>query len=153
MPLRIPPLRQRREDIIVLLRHFCATAPARLGLSGAFTAPPATVNAMLTARWPGNVRQLQHAVERAVIRARMNGESEIAFTPESDEDDTPVMPESPETEITRLDALNRSHILRALRQCKGRVSGEHGAATLLGINANTLRSRMKRMGISARELT
>ena len=74
-PLKIPPLRQRREDIIVLLRHFCATAPARLGLSGSFTVPPATVNAMLTARWPGNVRQLQHAVERAVIRASMNGKA------------------------------------------------------------------------------
>ncbi len=152
-PLKIPPLRQRREDIIVLIRHFCAAAPARLGLSGTFTAPPSTVNAMLTARWPGNVRQLQHAVERAIIRAKMNGENEIAFIPESDEDDVPSsIQEEGETKLEKLDALTKSHIINALRQSKGRVSGEHGAALLLGVNPNTLRSRMKRMGISAKDL-
>lgn len=151
-PLKIPPLRQRREDIIALIRHFCATSPARLGLPGSFTAPPSTVNAMLTALWPGNVRQLQHAVERAIIRARMNGENALSFTPEEDEDlESSAMPENGETGLTKLDALNRSHIVHALRQCKGRISGEHGAARLLGINHNTLRSRMKRMLINVRE--
>ncbi|HJB65345.1 MAG TPA: sigma-54 dependent transcriptional regulator [Candidatus Mailhella merdavium] len=150
-PLKIPPLRQRREDIIVLLRHFCATAPARLGLSGSFTVPPATVNAMLTARWPGNVRQLQHAVERAVIRASMNGKSDILFRPEDENEDIPIGTEHQEEDLSNLDALNKNHILRALHKCKGRISGKYGAALLLGINPNTLRSRMKRMGISAKE--
>lgn len=150
-PLKIPPLRQRREDIIVLLRHFCATAPARLGLSGSFTVPPATVNAMLTARWPGNVRQLQHAVERAVIRASMNGKSDILFRPEDEDEDIPIGTEHQEEDLRNLDALNKNHILRALHKCKGRISGKYGAALLLGINPNTLRSRMKRMGISAKE--
>lgn len=152
-PLKIPPLRQRREDIIVLLRHFCSIAPARLGLSGVYTVPPATVNAMLTARWPGNVRQLQHAVERAIIRAKMNGKRDIDFHPEAEDDALLPAAVLPENEVTKLDALTKNHIIKALLQCKGRVNGVHGAALLLGINPGTLRSRMKRMGISPRDYT
>lgn len=106
---------------------------------------------MLTARWPGNVRQLQHAVERAVIRASMNGKSDILFRPEDENEDIPIGTEHQEEDLSNLDALNKNHILRALHKCKGRISGKYGAALLLGINPNTLRSRMKRMGISAKE--
>lgn len=59
-------------------------------------------------------------------------------------------PDIQEKELAKLDALNKSHILKALCQCKGRLRGEHRAALLLGLNPNTLRSKMKRMGINAK---
>ena len=102
--------------------------------------------------WPGNVRELQNVVERAAILAQGPVlELEGAFL-----DDVVVAPEmsaGPETSVTAMDAgslddVQRLHIISVLKSTKGVVEGARGAATILGMNPNTLRSRMKKLGIA-----
>jgi transcriptional regulator with GAF, ATPase, and Fis domain len=156
-PLEVPPLRERREDIPELIAHFVRQACLRFHVT-----PPGVPNREVERAqrydWPGNVRELQNAVERAVILSR--GDRLTLDLPQiektaSKPPDRPAQPPGSQQEAvipeSEWRSLQRSNILAALRQAQFRVSGNGGAADLLGINPATLASRIKALGISKRD--
>jgi transcriptional regulator with GAF, ATPase, and Fis domain len=146
-PLRLPPLRERPEDLAELLQYFARKAGERLG-NPALTATAADVAALRAYSWPGNVRELASVVERATIlghgrrleiHAALGAGGQIA-------NESPPVLASP-GKVTQLkDAMVR-HIEEALTQTGGRIEGPHGAAALLDINPHTLRARMRKLGV------
>ncbi len=139
-PILVPPLRERTEDIPVIAEQFLAALARRSG-RGPWTLDDAA-RADLTRRpWPGNVRELVNSLERATILA--NSES-LSF--ESDAA-APRSLDATADALTTLADLERAHIERVLRHTNGRLYGDGGAAEILGINPNTLRSRMKKLGL------
>ncbi len=150
-PIRLPPLRERSDDIIRLASAFAQRFANRMGRAVAPLTPDAA-RRLKTYLWPGNVRELQNVIERAVITA-VDGKLNLdRALPE-----TIPMPslsalvrESEAGAIRtakELEDLERVNILRALDAAKWKVSGDNGAAKLLGINASTLSSRMKALKI------
>lgn len=137
-PLRIPPLRDRRDDIPILARHFVKKYGAQhrkivTRISGA------TLNALSSYDWPGNVRELQHVIERAVILAQGPVLTIEEFESES-------LNREP-TSLRTLAEAERAHILDILTQTNWVLAGRHGAATRLGMKRSTLQHRMKKLGI------
>src|SRR5499427_6935702 len=141
-PLTVPPLRERRDDIPVLVRHFAQHYAHQMHKR---VAPiPAEVMARLVHYdWPGNVRELQNVIERAVILSS-NGVL-CPTVPASNPEVHSAVPVSPRLET--LDEAMRTHILEALRATNWVLSGPHGAAVRLGMKRTTLASRMEKLGI------
>lgn len=137
----VPPLRQRREDIPLLVRDFSARCSKRLGKT-IDSIPLEVIEAFQSYHWPGNVRELQNVIERAVILARG---SELHI----DEPlETAYSASTPQLQIkSTLEEVERRHITRMLNEAEGRISGEGGAAETLGLNPSTLRGRMRKLGI------
>src|SRR5262249_38486096 len=140
-PVSLPPLRDRVSDIPILAHFFLNKFTGRIGkrLSGI---SPMTVQRLQSYRWPGNVRELDNVLERAVILA----EDEIL------EIDPMLLAPSPadasaDSDPSNLATLERNHILAILNQADWVIDGPRGAAKLLGLHPNTLRSRMKKMGL------
>jgi formate hydrogenlyase transcriptional activator len=151
-PIPIPPLRERREDVPRLARHFAMLYAARMGKRiGAIDEP---VLSRLTAySWPGNVRELQNVIERAVILSTNGG---LVL------DDSLAASESPALAVAgsgtllaagpgaarTLEEIERDHILSVLESVGWRVGGDRGAARILGLKRTTLEARMSRLGIA-----
>ncbi len=138
-PIHVPALRERPEDIPLLVRYFVAKFAARSGKT-VETIPNSAMNYLLAYEWPGNVRELENLVERAVILTRG---TELEFGdwlqqsvagPDAGQD-------------LALDDVQKNHILRVLKLAGGKVSGKGGAAELLGLKPTTLESRIKKLGI------
>jgi formate hydrogenlyase transcriptional activator len=139
-PIRIPPLRERREDIRLLIEHFVRKYTSRMNKS-ITSIPVKTIETLVQWAWPGNIRELENFVERSVI-----------LTPGS-------VLQAPLSELqAAVDEANRSgnvtlrdqereRILRALRECKGRLGGPDGAAARLGLKRTTLQSKLSHLGI------
>ncbi len=140
-PITLPPLRHRKQDLPLLVRHFVRRYAEKYGKSIA-AIPAHAMNAMEAHDWPGNVRELQHVIERAVILTRG---AELAFDA-GILDPAPGGPSGPPP-IGTLEAAERSHILKALEACGWQVSGKAGAADLLGLRPSTLDFRIKKLGI------
>jgi PAS domain S-box-containing protein len=144
-PVTIPPLRDRRDDIPLLVNHFVPEIAARIGKS--VDQIPQKVLEKLTAYdWPGNVRELANILERAVITSPdsvIRLPEEVAQTPMENGDKTGTA-----TQLVDLQSVERQHILSVLNAVNGRISGPKGAAKILGLNPSTLRFRMKKLGIS-----
>jgi transcriptional regulator with GAF, ATPase, and Fis domain len=147
-PVEIPPLRQRVDDIPLLVNHFIETKSKKLGVD---TVPPVTREALdqLQAyHWPGNVRELENLVERALIQSHVVGPDTFL---KLDELFMPFPKKahdgSPEEPLLSLADAMASHIMKALEKTGGKIGGPSGAASLLGLNPNTLRSRMKKLGV------
>jgi transcriptional regulator with GAF, ATPase, and Fis domain len=141
--IRLPPLRDRRHDIAALAEHFADRAGRRFG-AGPLHVAPADVALLEAYDWPGNVRELSAVIERAAILGdgkRLDVVRALGVQPRGE----PARESS--DAFPTLDEAMRRHIEAALVRCKGRIEGEHGAARLLGIHANTLRSRMHKLGI------
>ena len=140
--IRLPPLRHRRADIPELAMHFAARSGARLGAAElAVTAADATL--LQSYDWPGNVRELAAVIERAAILGggvRLDVARALGLTGS-------IAPASHADAFPTLDDAMRDHIERALVRTRGRIEGDGGAAQLLGIHANTLRSRMQKLGV------
>jgi len=171
-PIRIPPLRERREDIPVLARYFTQKFAQQMQ-KPIETIPSAAMRALTEWDWPGNVRELGNFIERAVIltrgrsleapvvelrRASMDQGTQTA-APQVRDDIARIVKEtlnaldgkkSVDDEQTR---NHREEIVGALTECKGRVGGNDGAAARLGINRTTLLSRMKKLGIHPRQFS
>ena len=166
-PIRIPPLRERREDIPVLARYFAQNFAQQMQ-KRIETIPAATMRALIEWDWPGNVRELANFIERAVILTR--GRSLEAPLGElrkvcldrgtaasHDRDDIARIVKETINALDGNKSIDDAHrtqreaIVRALTECKGRVGGDDGAAARLGINRTTLLSRMKKLGIDRRE--
>jgi len=145
-PLVVPPLRERKEDIPLLVRFIIDRFAARIGKRAVGVAP-ATLARLSAYPWPGNVRELENVLERAVILAR-GDEIEI------DADTLPGPGVEPATALAGtpgppggLKAAERQHMLAALARTNWVIEGEAGAARMLEMHPNTLRSRMKKLGI------
>ena len=139
-PISIPPLRERKEDIPLLVKHFVMKYNGKLG-KRVETIAEKTMNALHDYSWPGNVRELENVIERAVI-VSMGSQLELGEW----------LPKPGITEmgarILMLEELEREHIIKTLELTGWRVSGERGAAKLLGLKPTTLDARMKKLGIT-----
>ena len=146
----IPPLRDRRADIPVLVQHIILKKVREMGLAEIPSLAPGAIDILMNYDWPGNVRELQNTVERAIIlckgKALVFGD--LIGTPRRTMPAVSVM--SPE-DVCGLDQSVSQHvsqrIMRALEMTNGRVGGEKGAAKLLNINPSTLRSKMRKLHI------
>ena len=140
-PMRIPPLRERVEDIPALALHFARQCSRRMGRE-APSIPAKVMDALKRWSWPGNIRELQNVIERAVI---LSGAT-LVLPPQE------VQPmvrraASSAPAATTFNQAEREAILRALRDSGGVIAGPSGAAARLGLNRTTLHSKMQRLGI------
>ena len=135
-PIALPPLRERTDDIPRLVWFFVNRR--QRALNRKFTCiPPSVMAALQQHSWPGNVRELENVVERAMIHS--TGETLLL-------DEGPRLWASP-VEGTTLESVERRHIEQTLRRCRWRINGPGNAAAVLGLHPNTLRFRMKKLGI------
>jgi transcriptional regulator with GAF, ATPase, and Fis domain len=149
-PIMIPPLRLRKEDIPALVHHFIEKKSKELKIHTPPSIASGTLERLKSYHWPGNVRELENMVERALIQSR--GRKDNAYLgfesfsyPEKEQ--TIGSLSGTDHELLTLDEAVSQHIRKTLRLSKGKIYGGGGAAQLLGINPNTLRSKMKKLGI------
>jgi DNA-binding NtrC family response regulator len=138
-PIAVPPLRERREDIPRLVHHFALKAARRLGkpIDGI---APVFIEQAKRRDWPGNIRELENAVERALIMSSGGALQPVEFA-------APERKPVPLSGAETLEQMERAHITRVLESTSWVVEGEKGAARILGLNASTLRGRMRKLGI------
>jgi formate hydrogenlyase transcriptional activator len=137
-PIHIPALRERPEDIPLLVTHFAHQCARRMHRTITLI-PSETMEALVRYSWPGNIRELQNLIERAVILSR----GDVLQVPVSDITDVSKTSASQQT----LDEAEKAHILATLKQTRWTLSGPRGAAIRLGIKRSTLQFRMKKLGI------
>jgi formate hydrogenlyase transcriptional activator len=153
-PIQIPPLRERREDVPLLVRYFVQNFSRRLNKTVEYV-PAEAMDALVSYAWPGNIRELENLIERAVLlspgkelrvpiselkpalSANGNVSADLSF----------FSPSPSSIPITTLEEAERQHILRALRQTEWRIAGPKGAAAILGMKRTTLQARMRKLGI------
>ena len=142
-PIRLPPLRERTEDIPLLVRYLTLKYGPRLG-KRISNVPPAIMEVLQTYSWPGNVRELENVIERATILSA-GAELDLGWWPMT----TGGRGRAGGTRT--LEEVERDHIRAVLELTGWRVSGERGAAGQLGIKPTTLEARMKKLGIKRKE--
>jgi len=140
-PITLPPLRERREDILLLVNHFVAKFNKKTGRKVEYV-PKQTLAALLAYRWPGNVRELESVVERAVITSPGSALQVLDRF-----DMARGTAETAGEEVDDLLELEHNHILQMLQKTGWRINGDKGAALLLGLNPSTLRARIRKLGI------
>jgi len=144
-PIMSPPLRDRKEDIPALVNHFLIKYRAKTGKK-IETVSQKALDALQAYYWPGNVRELENMMERAVI---LSHGSVIEMVDLPDLRSATGIPSPANT----LEEVERAHILRILRQTAAVIDGPKGAAALLGLHSNTLRSRLQKLGIKIKRST
>jgi formate hydrogenlyase transcriptional activator len=143
-PIPLPPLRERREDIPLLVRYFTQKYARRMNRP-IETIPSEAMEALTNWNWPGNVRELENLMERAVILTRGSVlHVPLAELRNGGETAAPAMTGA----LSTLEEAEREHVLRALRESKWVVGGPAGAAARLGLKRTTLQSRMQKLGIT-----
>ncbi len=142
-PLSVPPLRERREDIPLLVRHFVDEYARRMNRR-IETIPPQAMEAFRNYAWPGNVRELQNFIERAVI---LSPES-VLRAPLAELKEAAV--EIPSSELSTMEEMEREHVLRAIRASNWKIGGPNGAAARLGMKRTTLAYRIRKLNIPLR---
>jgi PAS domain S-box-containing protein len=138
-PITMPPLKQRKDDIPLLVLHFMKKHSTKMGKT-ITQIPPRIMQALENFPWPGNIRELENVIERAVILTRGNvlqladpvGVAHTTPTNDSEEE---------------LSEVERAHILKILKETLWKIEGPNGAAEMVGLKPSTLRSRMKKLGI------
>ena len=144
-PIRLPALRERHEDIPLLATYFAMRFAARLGkpIDGIDSK---TLDRLLAYAWPGNIRELENIMERAVI---LSPGRILEVSPEMLPAVAVPSPSGADRQpSTNLESVERDHIVAVLKQTKWVIEGARGAAQILGLHPNTLRSRMKKLGIT-----
>lgn len=162
-PIHVPPLRERPEDVPLLVRYFVQKFSRRQNKTVAYV-PADVMDALVNYPWPGNVRELENLIERAVLLSpgkelRVPLAELKEFTPSSgfalNHSDpvrserpapSPIVPAVPSS-LSTLDEAQRQHILQVLRKTKWRIAGPKGAAAILGMKRTTLQARMRKLGI------
>ena len=139
-PIPVPPLRERRGDIPGLLQHFAAKTARKLGrpLNGI---APAFIASARAYDWPGNIRELENVVERAMVMSRGDLLDGTVLPPAASPGPTPSAAEG------TLEEVERAHIRRVLEGARWIIEGDRGAARILGLNPSTLRGRLRKLGI------
>ena len=141
-PLCVPPLRERREDIPILVRHYVDKSARRMNRR-IETIPSQAMEVFASYPWPGNVRELQNFIERAVILS-----PGLALRPPLAELKQAL--QEPNSRLSTLEEAEREHVLRALRECNWVIAGASGAAARLGMKRTTLAYRIRKLKISCR---
>ncbi len=145
-PITVPPLRQRKSDIALLVNFFVDQANRKLGRI-VKTISPQTLQALENYYWPGNVRELANVVERALINSngtvlqladKLDSELQLPVNGNGNGHHKP---------LSKLEDVERDHIVAVLDACEWRIEGPSGAAEVLALNSSTLRSRMNKLGI------
>ncbi len=139
-PIHLPALREREGDILLLAQYFVRKLSTNLGKK-IDRIPERMMTALQRYQWPGNVRELEHVIERAVILSDGSELEPIEWF------STPIGKVDHES-LQTLEELERDHIVRVLEHTNWRVSGDKGAAKILGLNPTTLEARMKKLGIT-----
>jgi formate hydrogenlyase transcriptional activator len=139
-PITVPPLRQRKEDIALLVEHFVANYANKFGKT-ITSITPQTMQRLREHSWPGNVRELANVIERAVVYTQGSVLNVVDVFEQMKE-----QPPSAGT-LKSLEEVEREYILHILENTSWRIEGPRGAAKLLGMNPSTLRTRMNRLGI------
>ena len=141
-PIRVPPLRERRDDIHLLVEHFVRTFSLLMNKS-ITSIPKKTMDALMAWEWPGNVRELENFIERSVILTQ----GSVLVSPLSE-----MRPIAAEGKIVdeSLEEVERKHIVRALQESHGQIGGLRGAAMRLGLKRTTLQSKLKHLNIDPR---
>lgn len=145
-PLRVPPLRERPEDIPLLVRHFVQQFARRMNRM-ITSIPSETMNALARYHWPGNIRELQNVIERAVILSTGPVLKVVLADLDQPAANNQAIPRAPST----LEEAERKHILAVLGETNWVVGGKNGAATRLGLNRSTLQFRMRKLGLARPE--
>jgi PAS domain S-box-containing protein len=135
-PIDLPPLRERRGDIPILVHHFVHKHSTRMG-KHIDTVPEESMVVLQNWSWPGNIRELENMIERMVILTK----GHVLSAPPAE------LVAPPETTEDNLTEMEREHIIRVLRDTRGVLSGDDGAASRLGVKRTTLQSMLKRFGI------
>jgi PAS domain S-box-containing protein len=143
-PVAVPPLRDRPEDIPLLVHYFLSKFAKRLGRNVDVVSPD-TMAALCRYSWPGNIRELEHVIERAVI---LSPGPELRLSLIELTSNAEVASKG----STTLKDIERDHILGVLRETKGKIGGPGGAAERLGMNRTTLNSRMQKLQIGKRDI-
>ncbi|WP_339712853.1 sigma-54 dependent transcriptional regulator [uncultured Kriegella sp.] len=140
-PIKVPPLRERQDDIPLLLEHFIDKFNKSYGKSIKYIADEAMSKLKVYA-WPGNIRELENLIERAVILS--NDETLVipGFESQAQKTKLPII-----NKDLSLDTVQRNHILQVLEQCNWKISGQDSASTLLKLKPSTLRDKMAKLGI------
>lgn len=148
-PISIPPLRERREDIPSLAYFFIETRSRQLNLPYRPTLPASELDRLVKYDWPGNVRELQNAIERALILSR--GEPlqfpYLASVHHNISHAAPLLQPTQPASMTTYEEMSRAYFEKLLESTSGRISGPKGAAIIAGMNPNTLRSKLKKLGL------
>ena len=140
----MPPLRNRRDDIPLLVEYFVAMFAERIGKT-IDQIPQSVMERLVAYDWPGNVRELCNVIERAVITCS----GAVLYLPKGIEANLTEPNQTVESsdDLLTLEEMERRHILKALETTGWRISGAKGAAKILDINPSTLRNRMKKLGL------
>jgi PAS domain S-box-containing protein len=163
-PIALPPLRDRVGDVPLLVQFLVAKFAARIGVR-IESVGQATMQRLNSYSWPGNIRELENVLERSIILSNsptLEIDAEVFGAPPRDSApalDSPVLTpsrserfalagEAPGRRLETLESTERSHILAALKQTNWVIEGPRGAARILALHPNTLRSRMKKLGIT-----
>jgi formate hydrogenlyase transcriptional activator len=165
-PIRIPPLRERKEDIPQLVSYFVQKFAKQMQKK-IEAISPAVMKGLMAWEWPGNIRELENFIERAVIVTRgrsldaplgeLRKTNTVAFPHAEQHNVEPVVEERTDSQSHQpsvadgYERRQRDQIIRALTACRGRVGGADGAAASLGMNRTTFLSRMKKFGIYAKQ--
>jgi formate hydrogenlyase transcriptional activator len=143
-PIELPPLRDRREDIPLLVNYFIQHLARKIGITITRVSKRA-IKDIVDYNWPGNIRELEHVIERTILLSD-DGVIGQFYLPLPKKnclmnafDDVPV--------LKTIKELERDHIINILKYCNGRISGNQGAAEILGVPASTLRSKMCSLGV------
>jgi len=142
-PLKVPALRERREDIPLLTRYFVQKHAERMDRN-IKSIPAYALEALTEYDWPGNIRELQNVIERSVVLS--NGPELHVVLPESDGRRAPVAVRVGASNVTEMS--ERARILQILKETNGMVGGANGAAARLGLKRTTLQSRMRKFNIA-----
>lgn len=151
-PIRVPPLRERGEDIVLLASFFIKKFSKKTGKKVVPLSEEA-IQCLKAYEWPGNVRELENVIERALITARQGQLDFSYFLAEqkvrTSSRDISMSDYSPKAILTdeEMKEIEKKNLEEALKKCNGHVSGKNGAARLLGVKPTTLRSRLKSLGI------
>lgn len=137
-PINLPPLRERKDDILLISKYFIQKYMNKMG-KDLKSVSDSTLNDLKNYHWPGNIRELENIIERGVI---LSTNDKLSIP--KDMFGSPI---SSEHSYQTLDDLERNHIIQTLNDTGWQISGEKGAAKILGINPNTLRSKMQKLGI------
>jgi PAS domain S-box-containing protein len=141
-PIICPPLRERKEDIPLLVNHFCQKHEGKIGKK-ITDIQPKVMDALMNYNWPGNIRELENIIERAMILSKNETLEYGEWVPAEKNQPGNTSTAS----AIKLEDVEKEHIIEVLKKTKWKVSGEKGAAKILGLNPTTLEARMKKMGI------
>jgi transcriptional regulator with GAF, ATPase, and Fis domain len=149
-PILVPPLRHRKSDIPSLVQHFIVRKAKELKITATPLLADGAIDTLMTYHWPGNVRELENVIERAMI---LHNDNPLRFDELglSSIESTKTIADVPAEETLELDTIIKNHIQHVLKLTKGKIHGPGGAGEVLGVNPDTLRYRMKKLGIRFRK--